>query len=148
MILVRPAGPDDMALVLDSWARSFRLPARRARLGVLEVDSYVELGPKRALAPTVWSRALRGAIEALVARAAIAVAYHPTQPGVVVGWVAFEEQPEHAVLHYVWTRPETRRQGVARRLLTTVRELVGEERRLRASFMTHDGRALLRGVEP
>lgn len=148
---IRPATTDDMPLVLDSWVKSFRMPRPRKVTGCGPVgdDTYVELGAdgKRMLAPNVWGAALTWTVERLAERSAIAIAYHPTHPEVVVGWVAFENEGDVTTLHYAWVRPKFRLEGVARLLLATVREL-HEDTTLRASFMTRDGKDMLRRLAP
>lgn len=148
---IRPATHDDLPLVFDSWAKSFRLPRPRkvAGCGLMGSDTFVELGSdgKRMVAPNVWGAALTWTVERLAERSAIAVAYHPSNAEVVVGWVAFESADGVTTIHYAWVRPDFRRQGVARLLLAKVRELT-DDTTLRASFMTRDGREMLRRLAP
>lgn len=142
---IRAATPDDMVLVLDSWAKSLRLPTRHMVGGdLVEDDTFVELGPKVLLAPNLWGQLANKLVEQLVERSALAVAYHPSYSAVIVGWVAWEQaDAETTTVHFVWVRPELRRQGVARQLLELVRGL-SEGTRLRASAMSHAARHVLR----
>jgi ribosomal protein S18 acetylase RimI-like enzyme len=143
---IRAATPEDMPLIFDSWAKSFRLakPRKLKGCGPVADDTYVELGSddKRRLAPNVWAEALTWTVERLAERSAIAVAFHPSHAEVVVGWVAFENVGDATTIHYAWVRPGHRREGVARMLLAKVGEL-HEGSTLRASFMTRDGKDML-----
>lgn len=143
---VRCATGDDMPLVFDSWAKSFKLPRPRKMpaVGPVSADSFMVLADRRMLAPNLWREALNWTIERLAEKCGIAVAYHVDDSRVVVGWVAFDIGEDTTTLHYVWTRADFRRQGVARLLLDTVLGL-SERSTVRASFMTADGQHMLRG---
>lgn len=152
---IRAATPDDMTIIYDSWTKSFKL--RRGRklsgLGPVADDAFVVLQDgeaQRMLSPDVWHEALGWLVERMAKRAAIAVAYHRSDPVVVIGWVAFEDGPTVALLDYLWVRPDHRRKGVAQLLLATVQELAaepdGSTKPIRAKFMTGSGLAMLRRV--
>lgn len=154
---IRAATPDDMTIIYDSWTKSFKL--RRSRrigaLGPVAADSFVVLqegAAQRMIAPDEWHAALGWLVERMAQRAAIAVAYHHSDPVVVIGWVAFEDGEAATLLDYVWVRPDHRRKGVAQLLLATVQELATDEggrvgtstKPIRAKFMTGSGLAMLR----
>ena len=142
---VRCANGEDMPLVFDSWAKSFKLPRPREMpaVGPVSADSFMVLADRRMLAPNLWREALNWTIERLAEKCGIAVAFHPADPSVVVGWIAFDVGEDATTIHYLWTRADFRRQGVARLLLDTVLG-ISERSTVRASFMTADGQHMLR----
>ena len=146
-IHIRGAQQGDLPMIFSAWTRALRVgrPKRFEGHGVVEEGRYVALPKGRAMAPHLWARVLQALVGQMAEEGSVAVAYHPAAPVVVVGWIAFDLDPldgeGRPALHFVWTRKEFRRQGVARLLLQYAGGLAGQ--RLRASFMTEAGQQLL-----
>lgn len=87
-ILVRDRAPDDLAMVFDSWLKSWRTSKWA---GVIPNHLYFDT--QRTL------------IEDLIARGAhIKIAYPEGRPDIILGWVCAEEKEGKTVLHYLYTK--------------------------------------------
>jgi len=141
---VRPGTADDLAIVTDSWVKSFVPSDRAARLpgwwGDPTGDRYI-WSSSHALGPNVWYRMHRAMVGELLDRCALLVLCTPSAPEVVLAWVAFDADEAFVRLHYAWTRPELRRRGHGRTLIAEARSKGGD--RLWASHMTPDGAKLI-----
>lgn len=148
-VALRPAQPDELALLADSWVRSFGPQPRKGPLG----DAYMTIGVPRCdtkIAPNVWWEAHRQVVAGLLEAAAVIVAVHPDHPAAVLGWIAFEaglgagEEPT-LTLHFAWVRRDARRQGIGGKLLEAVLHTVPDDvaPRIRLTHSTPDGEQLL-----
>lgn len=93
---MRPGRPDDLAYVVDSWAKhAFR--GQRMRNAVAHV------------------RALLGRPGSY-----LSVAHVPGEPDAILGWAVVEDGKPMCI-HYVYVRSTARRMGVARALVGRLR---------------------------
>ncbi|MBK6920378.1 MAG: hypothetical protein IPH07_23460 [Deltaproteobacteria bacterium] len=130
-LVIRPAENEDLKEIARQWASSFE-PA----WGSITIGSLF-----RHLAPHLWRRAHRALVEELVRECLINVLVLEEEPSVPLAWVAFDP----VRLHYVYTLDKARRQGLATRLVTNVRE--GYTLTEAPTHMTAGGSALLRALE-
>jgi hypothetical protein len=87
-ILVRDRRPEDLAMVFDSWLKSWRTSKWA---GVIPNHLYFET--QRVL------------IEDLIARgASIKIAYPSGREDIILGWACGEEKEGKTVLHYLYTK--------------------------------------------
>lgn len=154
-LVLRPARPDELALIADSWVRSFNPQTRKGPLG----DAYMSVGAPRLdtkIAPSLWWASHRGVIAGILEAAALIVAVHPDHPTAVLGWIAFEaglgELKELAeptlTLHFAWVRRNARRRGLGSKLLEAVLKTVPEDvaPRIRLTHSTPDGERLIKAA--
>lgn len=102
MIKFRDATDADMNFVWSSWLKSFR------------ASKYAGALPGR-----IYHEAYKDAIEILLQRIKLTVAYDPDEQNPklnLVGWLASEGR----TVHYLYVKEHGRRQGVARALLCMV----------------------------
>ena len=137
---LRAVRPDEMALVRDSWARSYGDPPTRPR----PVQR-----PPRGLAKWLWYRAIRRGIITPVMDedgASVIVAVLPDVPDEVLGWLCYAPPGAHPLqLHYAYVKPDYRRRGVARQLMGAALACA-DERGPVVSHHTRDGDALVGAV--
>lgn len=140
-LIVRPGRAADLALVKDTWSRSFG--PQKSPKGPLG-DRWVELqgkdGPHH-VAPNIWHRAKRAEVDRILdAGAAVLVGHIAAEDRVVMGWlVADLVSPSR--LHYVWVRQDVRRRGYATKLLQALAALAETE--WRTTHLTPDGQRLI-----
>jgi hypothetical protein len=99
---VRLAVPTDMALVFNSWLKSYQ------KLG----------GDPWEMHPHDYFSHQKARIERLLAgRATVLVLFPAGTPNVVWSWACVDADPASPVLHYVYTVEYRRKKGYARRLV-------------------------------
>lgn len=103
-LVLREMGPADRNYVMSSWLRSYASKCRDSREYAQHSDFCDD-----------YASVVRG----LLARSKVFVAGLADAPDVIAGWAAWEGE----VLHYVVTKPNFRRLGVATWLLQDFREL-------------------------
>lgn len=96
--MLREMGPADRNYVMSSWLRSYAAKGSGSRDYAKHADFYDD-----------YARVVRG----LLARSTVLVAGLADAPDVIAGWAAWEGD----VLHYVVTKPNFRRLGIATWLL-------------------------------
>jgi hypothetical protein len=99
---IRPTAPDDLAFVRDTWRES----------------NHGAQGRRRRLPWAAWKLLYGSVIDDLLSRADVytIAAYDDTRERPIVGWMAWTPGKVPAV-HYVYTRFDDRRHGVAHALL-------------------------------
>jgi len=102
---LRPATADDIPFVLSSWLKSAAEEGGIASAFTRKVF-YAE-----------HERLLR---ESVLPRSRVAVASSPDAPDAIRGWVCFEPSEHGTMLHYVYTRYDWRKMGVASHLLDSL----------------------------
>jgi GNAT superfamily N-acetyltransferase len=148
-VTLRPARSAELALISDSWVRSFAPEVRKGPL----CDPYMSIGTPRRdtkIAPNLWWEVHRQLVARLLEKAAVLVAVHPDHPTAVLGWIAFEaglgaaEEPT-LTLHFAWVRRDARREGIGSWLLETALKTVPDDvaPRIRLTHSTPDGEQLL-----
>jgi len=105
---LRPATADDIPFVLSSWLKSAAEEGGIASAFTRKVF-YAE-----------HERLLR---ESVLPRSRVTVASSPDAPDAIRGWVCFEPSEHGTMLHYVYTRYDWRRMGVASHLLDSIGEI-------------------------
>jgi GNAT superfamily N-acetyltransferase len=101
-VLLRPAGPDDVALVSETWLESYRNDSPWAH----------------RLTDHVFFAHHQPAVAEILSRACAVVACDPADERVVYGTVVWEPATaEGPAVHWVYVKKALRRLGVARRLL-------------------------------
>lgn len=125
---LRQATDADTGLIVSSWLHSNRF-SRYARI----------------LHPATYTRDQRAAMTAILQRCAPVVVRTPDDR--IAGWLVGEPkrpgQP-YPILHYVWTRPEFRRCGLARMTFEAWRaQHAASEPSFSASHATDTARAIL-----
>lgn len=103
-IVLRPANDNDRGYVLKSWV-----------LGHSYTADAFHAGPNYM--PAMWRTT-----ELVLDRSQCLVACASQAPEVVLGFAVVETGP---IVHYVFTRPDVRRQGIARTLMATLRNTDG-----------------------
>jgi len=96
--LLRPMCPQDRALVIDTWCRSYHAHAS-CWMGFVSCDTFVTC--------------YRPTVERLLCESFTRVACLPGEESAVIGWACV--RGKH--LHYVWVRGDWRKEGVATDLL-------------------------------
>lgn len=113
-LVLRPMREADRNYVLSSWSKSYAGSSRDARDYATMADFYRDYAP---------------VIAELLARSVVTVAALKDNDDIIVGWSAIEGD----VLHYVLVKPRWRKLGVARYLLSSVKE-----RPMMCSHQTND----------
>ena len=98
--MVEASKPTDLAILRDSWRKSYRLSPRTAKW------------PNEAYA--VW---IAQHMDKLLPRCRVAVARPPDWSDGIVGWVAAEQTADKFCVHYAYTIDMFRRQGVMTSLI-------------------------------
>ncbi len=127
---LRPATPDEAALILDSWARSF--------------GAASSMSKSRDLAQWLWYRAHRAVIKEILGGAQVAVAEFSDVPGEVLGWACWERPSSKGPLqiHYCYVKPPYRRNGIGTDLLHLAFS-EADNRGVRTTHRTRDGKRLM-----
>lgn len=99
---IRPAEPDDVGLVVDTWLEGYRRGSPWARRLTNDVF-FAHHGP---------------VVAALLGRSSVLCACDPGDRRVVYGYAVFEPStPEGPAIHWVYVKKIMRRLGIGRRLL-------------------------------
>jgi hypothetical protein len=94
-VVLRDWKPSDRNFVIDSWVRSYR-------------------GSTSALIPeSIYFDSQRRLINALLERCQITIAGFDEDPDTILGWACTSS----SAIHYVWVRPQFRKQGIAKAML-------------------------------
>lgn len=103
-ILTRDRTADDLAMVFDSWLKSWR------------VSKWAGCIPNH-----LYFETQRVLIEDLIARgAAIRIAYPSGRPEVILGWACGEEKEGKCVLHYLYVKDPFIGMGIPETLLAAL----------------------------
>lgn len=122
-IAITRAKPDDLDLVRDSWAHSYRKATwfegqHRRSNRTMPTDAF-----------HTWHRPIREGI--LERRPLILVARDVDDPSFLYGWACAEVNanlyPDRFVLHYGYTKLTFQRQGIFRLLLGTALDVLGDD---------------------
>ena len=97
-LTLRPAEPNEIRLIKNSWFNSFR---RNSKLG-------------RTLRPDLFDKGENTVIEQLITRFPPVIAVFPSVPDEVVGWVCREFT--RPVGHFIYVKQAFRRLGIGRTL--------------------------------
>lgn len=125
MVTHRPIEPGDVALVLDSWIKSWKVSPFAGTVGNHLIHEVT-----------------RVTIEQLLERGArVLVACDSDRPAKIRGWLCYEVLDDGLCIHYAWSRQS--RKGIARALLAEVREK--HPGRLFYTHRTPEGDAFLQG---
>lgn len=139
-IAIRQLRPDDVDFVMDSWLNSFRHSAFAAgveqttdgtlrcssvagttkRGAIISNASPVDAPSRRlsmGLTDTVFFYEHRVVAERLLSGCTVDVACPQDDPHIILGWSCVGEQDGINVVHYVYTKRDFRRQGIAGFLL-------------------------------
>lgn len=149
MFALRPARPDELALVMSSWSREFVAECHRSAHVFADgtpTDRFCRLAGRKSegrreqisIAPNILWAGHRGWVAEVASPDTVVVAELSDEPGEVIGWACREPG---RVLHYVWTKKLARRMGVARELIRYVDAETDEP--LRLSYLNELGRAVL-----
>lgn len=99
---IRPAVPDDVAFIADTWLEGYRHGSPWAN----------------RLTNQVFYSHHHPVVHALLARASVLAAVDSEDPQVIRGYVVWEpETPEGPALHWIYVSKAWRRLGIAARLL-------------------------------
>jgi GNAT superfamily N-acetyltransferase len=124
-LVYRPASPDEMSFILDSWLKSYKFSPWA---GVMENHKYFVQQ--------------REAIEALLARGSqITVAEVPDTDR-VAGWICHEHKPGIDVVHYVYVKDPWRKMGIGGALV----DETCREREILYTFRTRASKYILPGA--
>lgn len=102
-LIMRPATPDEMDFVLDSWLKSYKFSPWA---GVQENHKYFVNQ--------------REAIEALLARGAVLTVAEWPETERVAGYICHEHKDSVDVVHYVYVKDHWRKMGVGKSLVNHV----------------------------
>ena len=94
------AEPGDLALVRDSWRRSYRDSPGTVKWPDAAYDAWIS-ARQATLLPLCR----------------VSVARHESSPDGVIGWLATQQQPGRYIAHYAWVAKPFRGEGVLRSLV-------------------------------
>lgn len=109
-IEIRPATEDDLPLVFNSWIKTM----------------WDSEGPRSHVRKAAYDAGTRRVARRLVETSTLVVACFPEEPDEILSWACFDGDRQR--LHFVYTKAGPRaapyrRQGYARALLRTIREI-------------------------
>lgn len=99
----RPLTAEDLPIIMDSWAESFRSGVRsHAAISPEEFHSFHRPNRERFFS--------KGNVTCIIAA-------NPEDPWHVIGWIAVESIPSGLILHYLYVKGSYRKRGIAMQLL-------------------------------
>lgn len=138
-VLVRPATPEELRLVRDSWTKGASRGDTRLR-----GERMLKTGTDRGMRRREFAAAHRLWVDVVLEdhEVHVVVAVAEGEPDEALGWCCWSSPTgAPATLHWVWVRGQARRMGLGRALLAHVREHAAGVPSI--AHITPDGSALL-----